>query len=73
VAVHLSGKAIAKMVEELGEFQKFHIFKENIRVIEQEETKQLMNTAGEQTDAQAVTPPGVLESDPNATPAKPAR
>lgn len=66
VQVHLSGKKIAKLIEELADWQKYKIYKENIRVIEQEETKKLMQSAGEQTDIQGATPPGILPSDPSA-------
>lgn len=64
VQVHLSGKRQARAIIELAQLEKWHIYEENIGVMEQEETKRLMNTAGEQTDVAAQTPPGLVEGDP---------
>lgn len=71
IAVHWSGKKIAKMVSELDEWDQYKIFGENIRVIEMEETKRLQAASGEQTDIQANTPPGLTEGDPASVQAQP--
>jgi len=71
VNVHWSGKKLAQAIAELADLDKFKIYSENIRVIEQEETKRLMSSSGEQTDVQNATPPGILEGDPSASQAPP--
>ncbi len=48
VNVHLSGKKIAKMVEQLLGFEQWDLVQENIRVSEQLETTQLAQTAQQQ-------------------------
>ena len=47
VKVHLSGKALAKAVEEMLDLDKFSIFAENIRVLENLETQKLVQVAQE--------------------------
>lgn len=56
VTVHLSGKAIAKAMEELLGVEKFKIFQANARVFEQQETMALMNSAAEDNEVAAATP-----------------
>lgn len=68
VNVHLSGKRLAKLLEETGGLEKYKIYQENIRVIEQSETQQLINVAKERTQVMANTPPGLAEADQGATP-----
>lgn len=63
VAVHLSGKKIAKLLEQLGEFKRFGLYGENIRIIEQGETQAMMAQIQEKTQVQAATPPGITEPD----------
>lgn len=74
VAPHLSGKAIARALEEALGWNKYKIFSPNIAIAEQVETKKLMNS-GEQAVAQdAATPteqqPGDIlgASNPAQTP-----
>ena len=62
--VHWSGKKLARAISELADLDKFKIYSENVQVVEQEETKRLMSSSGEQTDIQNATAPGILESDP---------
>ncbi len=64
VKVHLSGKKIAKLVEELLDLDQFKLFGDNIRVIEDAETKRLMAAATEQTEVANATPAGIQEGDP---------
>lgn len=64
VIVHMSGKKLAQALTELSGLDKYKIFSENIRVVEQMETQQLMQTAGEAAEIQAATPPGLVEGDP---------
>jgi len=52
VSVHISGKKIAKLIEELLDLEKFNLVKDNIRIFEQQETQQLVNTAQQQVDEQ---------------------
>lgn len=63
VKVHLSGKRLAKLLEELSDLDKFEIFSENIRVIEQGQTQQLLNSSQEQADVASITPPGISDAD----------
>lgn len=66
VKVHLSGKKIAKLVEELADLDTYKIFGDNVRVFEQQETARLVNSGQEQTAVQAQTPPGILPHDTSA-------
>lgn len=68
VSVHLSGKKIAQLMEELGDFHQFEMYGDNIRVIEQSETQRLMAAAQEQQQVQSSTPPGISEADPGTPP-----
>ena len=63
VNVHLSGKKIAKLIEELSDLEKFKLYGDNIRIIESLETQKLTNSAQEQMQIQQVTPPGITEGD----------
>ena len=56
VIAHLSGKQIAKMMEELLGVERFAIFQENIRVLEQAETQQLISQATEDVMVADATP-----------------
>ena len=53
VSVHISGKKMAKLIEELLDLEKFNLVQDNIRVFEQQETQQLINSAQGQVDEQA--------------------
>lgn len=63
VKVHISGKRTAQLIEDLSDLDRFSLFGDNIRIEEQAETAQLANAAQEQTDVQALTPPGITEPD----------
>lgn len=63
VNVHLSGKKLAQLFEELLGIKKFGLYQENVRIFEQMETQQLAQTAGEQMEADAMTPSEVQEGD----------
>jgi hypothetical protein len=71
VKVHLSGKKIAKIMEEMSDLDQFKIYGDNVRVFEQMETQRLFQAGAEQTQAQANTPPGILPHD-QAGPQAPA-
>ena len=60
VAAHISGKAIAKALEENLGWQNYKIVQDNVMIFEQAETQRLMNQVSEdiQTEA-AVNPEGV--------------
>tara|TARA_R110002126_G_scaffold281418_1_gene429221 strand:+ start:4175 stop:6004 length:1830 start_codon:yes stop_codon:yes gene_type:complete len=63
VSVHISGKKMAKLIEELLDLEKFNLVQDNIRVFEQQETQQLINSAQGQVDEQAAMS-GQLEGIP---------
>ena len=63
VSVHLSGKKLAKVLEELADLDDFEVYGDNIRAIEQAETQQMIAAAGEQAEVNAATPPGIVEAD----------
>jgi hypothetical protein len=70
VAAHISGKAIAKALEENLGWHNYNIVKDNAAVLEQQETQRIINTA--QADLQAEnavnpnpTPGGTGEQQPN--------
>ena len=63
INVHLSGKQIAKMVEDILELERFELFGENVRVIEQMETQRLMQEGSEQLQVESMTPPGTVPGD----------
>ena len=52
VNVHMSGKKIAQVIEEVLDLEKYGIYKENVRIFEQQETQQLINSAQQQVDEQ---------------------
>lgn len=64
VQTHISGKGLALALTDLMGLEKYHLFGENIRVIENAQTKQLLATTSETADTQASTPPGLSEGDP---------
>lgn len=68
VAAHISGKGLARAITDLMGLDKYHLFSENIRVIENAETKQLLATSSETADIQASTPPGLSPGDPASVP-----
>lgn len=56
ISPHISTKALAKMVEDLLQFERFDIFKENVNIFEQAETARLINTAQEAVEVESITP-----------------
>lgn len=70
VVVHWSGEKIAALVERVADWEDYHIYKPNIRVIEQAETQRLTQVMAEQTEVQGATPPGLTEGDPASPQAK---
>jgi hypothetical protein len=65
IQAHVSGKALARISEELMEVERFGIFGENIRVAETLETQQLMQ-AGSQILAERGAPAGPAMQVPAA-------
>lgn len=53
VNIHLSGKKIAKLIEEIMDLEKYGIYEENIRVAEQQQTQQMINSAQREVDETA--------------------
>jgi hypothetical protein len=70
VMVHMSGKKIAETLEHLLGFERFSLFSENVRLVEQAETTRLAQAAqGMQAqEQQAMDPEGLLAPDPDAKP-----
>lgn len=56
VKQHLSGKALARMVEEMLGLERFELFGENIRVLEDVETQQLVSQGQEDIAVADITP-----------------
>jgi len=52
INIHLSGKKIAKLIEEVLDLEKYGIYQENVRIFEQQETQQLINSAQREVDEQ---------------------
>lgn len=64
VNIHLSGIGLAKAAEEALNLDRFSLFRPNVRLIEQMESKRMMNEAQEQLGVEQVTDPGIVEGDP---------
>jgi len=58
VAVHISGKEVARLMEELLDLEQYHIFEENVAVAEHLETQRLSQAAQEQIKTEAQIDPG---------------
>lgn len=56
VSAHISGKAIAKMAEELLGLERFALFGDNVALLESAETMRLQATIGETLQAESMTP-----------------
>jgi hypothetical protein len=65
VAAHISGKAIAKALEENLGWMRYGIVKDNVAIMEQQETQQLINQAQEEMAAQAAAG---MEAPPEGMP-----
>lgn len=62
VNVHISGKKMAKLVEELADLDKFKLYSDNIRVIEQAETQRMIDAAQQRIQQAAGTPAEITPS-----------
>ena len=51
INIHLSGKKMAKLIEEVLDLEKYGIYKENVRIFEQQETQQLINSAQQEVNS----------------------
>lgn len=56
VKAHISGKAVAKLIEEYLGLEKFSLYQENVRVFEEVETQSLVQEATAQLQETAATP-----------------
>jgi hypothetical protein len=56
VRAHISGKAVAKLVEEFLGLEKFMLYQENVRIFEEVETQSLAQEAVAQMQETAATP-----------------
>ncbi len=63
INVHLSGKQLAKAAEDILKLERFSLFSDNVRVIEQMETQRLVNEGQEQLQVEQATPPGTVPGD----------
>lgn len=69
VKVHISGKNLAKAMQELLGIEKYEFFGENIRVLEQSETQRLVNAVQQiSAEEQGGTLPGEPPLQPGQTP-----
>jgi len=56
ISPHVSPKALAKMVENAFQWEKFGVIQDNVAVMEQAETQRLMNASQEDVEVEAITP-----------------
>ena len=56
IAPHVSSKTLARMVEDLLQFERFGLVKDNVAIFEQGETAKLMNSVQDTVDVEALTP-----------------
>jgi hypothetical protein len=63
VKAHVSGKAVAKALEETMGWKSFGIIKDNVAVTEEQETRRLVQAAGEQLETEAGMPSELQEGD----------
>jgi hypothetical protein len=56
ISVHISGKGIAKLIPEVLGLEKFNLYGDNIRILEQLETQRLSQTAQETLMVEQQTP-----------------
>jgi hypothetical protein len=56
INVHISGKGVAKLIPEVLGLEKFNLYGDNIRIMEQMETQRLMQTGQEQLAVEQQTP-----------------
>lgn len=63
INVHLSGKNLAKAAEDILDLERFSLYGENIRVMEQMDTQRLMNEGAEQLQVEQNTPAGLVPGD----------
>jgi len=68
VAAHISGKAIAKALEENLGWHSYNIVQDNAMVLEQQETQRLMNQASEDLAAENAVPVMPNEQQPTTEP-----
>lgn len=68
VAPHISGKAVAKMLEESLGWRSFGIVRDNVAVSEQAETQRLMQSAGESLQTEAAMPSELQDADMEGAP-----
>lgn len=60
VAPHMSGKQMAKLIEDVLGLQRYQLFQPNVAIFEQQETQRLMNQAGEDLMAEQSVPEGTI-------------
>jgi len=73
VMTHISGKKIAEVIEHLLQFDRYSLYGENIRLVEQMETQSMSEAAKQKVaqENQAMDPTGQLAPDPEAPPQQP--
>ena len=64
---HVSGKAMAKLVEDILGLERFNLMKPNVAIEEQMETQQLANEAQQQTQVAAGVGMGAMDGEGEAT------
>ncbi len=63
VLPHISGKNVAKALDEVLGWKGFEIVRDNVAIAEQQETKRLVDSASETVDTEAATPSELQSSD----------
>lgn len=63
VLVHISGIAMAKMMEDLLDLEGYQLVQENVRLQEQADTQRLANAQSEDIQMEAQTPSGLTPDD----------
>ena len=63
VNTHFSGTALAQVIEELLDIEKFGLVSPNIRVAEQLETQRLIDTGSQQLNEERATVPGSMPEE----------
>jgi len=59
VKAHMSGKKLAKLFEEVFDLEKYELYGENIRIVEEQETARMVQQAQENLQLEAQTPSGL--------------
>lgn len=68
VRVHMSGKKMAKLIQELLGVPEFGLVSDNIQILENTETQRMAQVAQQEVDTEAQTPAGVTADESEEVP-----